>query len=91
MALERVKEVFGARINCCQDPYAAVTGAGVLVIATDWPEYRELDLATVKKLMNTGDTPVLLDLRNIFTPQEVRGYGFRYQGVGRGWKGDPEK
>jgi hypothetical protein len=40
--------------------------------------------------MNTGDTPVLLDLRNIFTPQEVRGYGFRYQGVGRGWKGEPE-
>ena len=90
MALGRVKEVFGARINCCQDPYAAVTRADALVIATDWPEYRKLDLARVKKLMNTGDTPVLLDLRNIFTPQEVRGYGFRYQGVGRGWKGEPE-
>ena len=38
-----------------------------------------------------ADGEVLLDLRNIFTPQEVRGYGFRYQGVGRGWKGDPEK
>lgn len=91
MALVRVKEVFGTRINCCQDPYAAATGAGVLIIATDWPEYRELDLAAIKKLMHMGKTPpALLDLRNIFAPQEVCRHGFRYQGVGRGWKGDPE-
>jgi UDPglucose 6-dehydrogenase len=62
------------------DPYAAATGADALVIITEWDQFRALDLDRIKLLMNR---PVLIDLRNIYKPVDVRALGFDYTSVGR--------
>ena len=62
------------------DPYAAATGADVLVIITEWDQFRALDLDRIKLLMKT---PVLVDLRNIYKPDDMRARGFAYTSVGR--------
>ena len=62
------------------DPYAAAEGADVLVIITEWDQFRALDLDRVKQLMKT---PALVDLRNIYKPEDVRAEGFAYTSVGR--------
>ncbi|HWA63902.1 MAG TPA: UDP-glucose/GDP-mannose dehydrogenase family protein [Caulobacteraceae bacterium] len=62
-------------------PYEAVAGADVVVIITEWDQFRALDLERVKTLMRA---PVIVDLRNIYRPDEMRRMGFKYAGVGRG-------
>ncbi|HEY5409945.1 MAG TPA: UDP binding domain-containing protein, partial [Caulobacteraceae bacterium] len=62
-------------------PYEAVEGADVLVIMTEWDQFRALDLDRVKALMRR---PVVVDLRNIYRPEEMRARGFQYASVGRG-------
>jgi len=62
------------------DPYAAADGADVLVIITEWDQFRALDLGRVKEIMKA---PVLVDLRNIYKPDDVRSRGFKYASVGR--------
>jgi len=52
----------------------------VLVIATEWNQFRNLDLLKIKKLLRS---PILLDLRNLYEPNQVREIGFIYEGVGR--------
>jgi UDPglucose 6-dehydrogenase len=60
--------------------YEAATGADVLVVITEWHEFRGLDPRRLKELMRQ---PRIVDLRNIFNPEEMRGLGFAYEGVGR--------
>jgi len=60
--------------------YEAARGADAVVILTEWNEFKELDLARLKKLMRA---PVLLDARNIYDGAKLRGLGFTYQGIGR--------
>jgi UDPglucose 6-dehydrogenase len=67
-------------VEFMDDAYAAATGADVLVIITEWDQFRALDLDRVKLLMNA---PVLVDLRNIYKPEDVRARGFRYASIGR--------
>jgi UDPglucose 6-dehydrogenase len=62
------------------DPYACAEGADALVIVTEWDAFRALDLDRVARLMRE---PVLVDLRNIYPPEEVRRRGFTYSSVGR--------
>ncbi len=81
LALKNAEKFWGKSLVYCHDPYEAAAGAEALVIVTDWDEYRRLDLAALKKIMKA---PVLIDLRNIFTPRQVQGLGFRYESVGRG-------
>ncbi|MCB1515618.1 MAG: UDP-glucose/GDP-mannose dehydrogenase family protein [Hyphomicrobiaceae bacterium] len=64
---------------CANAPEAA-EGADVLVVLTEWNEFRALDLKSLRTRM-TGD--VLVDLRNIYNPAAAREAGFRYTGVGR--------
>lgn len=64
-----------------ETPYKACEGAEALVIVTEWEEYRNLDLKKVKELMKT---PIIIDGRNIFNPEEVMGLGFEYYCMGRG-------
>ena len=59
----------------CDDAYSTTEGADVLVIITEWNEFRSLDLARVKGLMSA---PVLVDLRNIYSPNDVEKAGFDY-------------
>ena len=60
--------------------YEAVTGADVMVVITEWHEFRGLDPRRIKEVMRQ---PRIVDLRNIFNPEEMRGFGFAYEGVGR--------
>ena len=61
-------------------PYEAVEGADVVVIVTEWDQFRALDLERVKSLVKT---PVLVDLRNVYRPDDLRARGFTYSSIGR--------
>jgi UDPglucose 6-dehydrogenase len=61
------------------DPYAAATGAGVIVVLTEWDEFRGLDFAKIKELM---DQPALVDARNHLDKKTLRKVGFSYEGIG---------
>lgn len=61
-------------------PYEAIEGADAVAIVTEWDAFRALDLDRVKEL---ADRPVLVDLRNIYQPEEVRSRGFDYWSIGR--------
>ncbi|KAA0072966.1 UDP-glucose/GDP-mannose dehydrogenase family protein [Tardiphaga sp. P9-11] len=67
-------------ITYCDDAYACATGADALVIVTEWEQFRALDLAQVKAKMKQ---PVIVDLRNIYRPEEMEKAGFTYESVGR--------
>src|SRR5258708_7522174 len=73
-------------IEYCDDPYACVRGADAMVVVTEWVQYRTLDLARLTKEMAAS---VVIDLRNIYRPEEMAALGFIYESVGRG--GDPRK
>ncbi len=62
------------------DPYAAAAGADVLVIITEWDQFRALDLDRIKQLMKR---PAMVDLRNIYKPDDMRARGFAYTSIGR--------
>jgi UDPglucose 6-dehydrogenase len=62
------------------DPYDVAEGADVLVIITEWDQFRALDLDRIKLLMKR---PVMVDLRNIYKPEDMRARGFAYSSVGR--------
>jgi UDPglucose 6-dehydrogenase len=64
-----------------EDPYVAATGADAIVLATEWDEYRELELARLKAAMR-GD--LVFDARNLLEPAAVRAAGLRYAGIGNG-------
>jgi UDPglucose 6-dehydrogenase len=68
-------------VAMCQDPYEAIDGADVVAIVTEWDAFRALDLGRVMELANQ---PVLIDLRNIYRPDDMREAGFDYSSVGRG-------
>ncbi len=63
-----------------EDAYQAVTGADVAVIVTEWNQFRALDLGRVRDLMAS---PILVDLRNIYQPSQIREAGFVYESIGR--------
>jgi len=67
-------------VTMCADPYEAIEGADATVIVTEWDAFRALDLARVKDI---AAAPVLVDLRNIYNPDDVRAAGFAYTSVGR--------
>ena len=67
-------------ITFAKTAYEAATGADVLVVITEWHEFRGLDPRRIKEAMRQ---PRIVDLRNIFNPEEMRGLGFVYEGVGR--------
>lgn len=64
----------------CDDAYGTMENADCLAILTEWNEFRALDLKRVKGLMNQT---VMVDLRNIYKPQEMRAAGFDYYSIGR--------
>ena len=64
----------------CEDTYDAIDGSDAVVIVTEWNEFRNLDFARMKEIMKT---PILVDLRNIYEPDQVAATGFSYRCVGR--------
>ena len=71
---------FEKRIKWCKDSYDACKESDALVILTEWNQFRALDLKKIKILLNY---PIIIDLRNIYNPKEVKGIGFNYFSLGR--------
>lgn len=67
-------------VTWCENAYSAMESADALVLITEWNEFRALDLTRVKSLMTA---PVIVDLRNIYNPDEMAEAGFDYTCVGR--------
>jgi UDPglucose 6-dehydrogenase len=67
-------------VSYCEGPYQVATGAHAIVVLTEWDQFRALDFERIKKLVTT---PVVVDLRNIYNPAEIRDDGFTYVSIGR--------
>jgi len=67
-------------VDWCDDAYATMGGADVLVIITEWNAFRGLDMDRVKSLLKA---PVMVDLRNVYEPTEMLEAGFDYHCIGR--------
>jgi UDPglucose 6-dehydrogenase len=67
-------------VDYCQNAYSAAENADALVIATEWEQFRALDLARLKRVMTH---PLIVDLRNIYGTAEMQRAGFRYVPIGR--------
>ena len=72
------KEIQG--ITYVDDSYSVMKDADLLIVITDWNEFKELDFSRVKELMKS---PNIIDARNIYDPKKLTNQGFSYQGVGR--------
>ena len=77
--MEEAKELLDD-VVWCKDAYETMKDAHVLAILTEWNEFRALDLERVKSLL---EEPVLVDLRNIYDPGEMKAAGFTYSSIGR--------
>lgn len=68
------------QLQYASSPYQAVEDANALLLVTEWNEFKELDLNKIKEAMAN---PIIVDGRNIFDPEKVKGLGFEYYSVGR--------
>ena len=66
--------------NWCDGAYDTMIDASALIIITEWNEFRALDLVRIKETLRE---PTIIDLRNIYEPEEMRTAGFNYITVGR--------
>lgn len=81
VALPNAKSALvGLDVAFVEEPYRVAEGADALLLATEWDEYRRLDL---KRLANSMATPILIDGRNALDAEEAKKAGFTYMGVGR--------
>ena len=69
------------QIDYAEEPYQCARDADALVIVTEWEQFRALDLLRIKAAMRT---PVVVDLRNIYRPDDMTRHGFSYTSIGRG-------
>jgi UDPglucose 6-dehydrogenase len=72
------------RVTWCDSAYQSMEGADAVALLTEWNEFRGLDLTRVKSLLKA---PVMVDLRNVYNPEEMKAAGFTYRCVGRGKSG----
>jgi UDPglucose 6-dehydrogenase len=79
VAMEQAKQVF-ADVTYCRDPYDCAEEADAIVIVTEWEQFRALDFGRLRDLMAC---PVMVDLRNVYRPEDMKKYGFAYTSVGR--------
>jgi len=77
--MKETKQVF-PDIKYCENAYNAMTGADVVVIVTEWDEFKGLDLEKAKELVKI---PTIVDLRNLYERKDVEQYGFKYICIGR--------
>jgi UDPglucose 6-dehydrogenase len=79
VGMEQAKQIL-ADVTYCQGPYDCVEEADAVVIITEWEQFRALDLERVRDLMAC---PVMVDLRNVYRPEDMKKYGFAYISIGR--------
>ena len=63
-----------------ENPYETIRDCDALIVATEWNEFRNLDMRAVKILLKN---PIIIDGRNIYDPKEMSDLGFQYLGIGR--------
>ena len=78
-AMEETKAIFPG-IEYGKDAYDVARGADALVLVTEWNQFRRLDLQRIKGLLKS---PVFVDLRNVYDPDQMKRLGYHYCGVGR--------
>jgi len=79
-AMDNARAVLGDQVTYCEDAYAACVDVDVVVIATEWNQFRNLDLGRLRATMSA---PVVVDLRNVYEPARMRELEFDYTSVGR--------
>jgi UDPglucose 6-dehydrogenase len=79
LAMDNAEKIL-PNLTYCKDEYETAQESDALVIATEWNQFRNLDLSKIKKLLKS---PILLDLRNLYDPAVLKALGFVYGGVGR--------
>jgi UDPglucose 6-dehydrogenase len=78
-AMKEARKIY-PKVTYCRDAYDAVKGTDAVIIATEWNQFRNLDLNRIKKLAKGR---FFFDLRNIYDAEKMRGMGFRYYSIGR--------
>jgi len=80
-AMEKAKELLPAEgVTYVDDMDSVAEGCDALVVTTEWPQFKELDLAKARDAMTS---PILFDGRNLFDPAEMEQLGFTYKSIGR--------
>jgi UDPglucose 6-dehydrogenase len=79
-AMDNARAVLGDQVTYCEDAYAACVDVDVVVIATEWNQFRNLDLGRLRATMSA---PLVVDLRNVYEPARMRELEFDYTSVGR--------
>ncbi|MDK2870575.1 MAG: UDPglucose 6-dehydrogenase [Pyrococcus sp.] len=79
-ALEKAKSVLGNTVEYCNDMYECLKDSEAILIATEWPEYSNIDLDLARKVVRN---PLIIDCRRILDPKIARNKGFKYLGMGR--------
>src|SRR5260370_41933072 len=79
VGMEQAKAVL-INVAYCEGPYDCVENADAVVIVTEWEQFRALDLERMRDLMAC---PVVVDLRNIYLPEDMKKHGFAYNCIGR--------
>jgi len=80
VASENIKKILGEKIKFVKNLYQAVEKTDAMVILTEWNEFKQIDLSKVKKLMTH---PFIFDGRNIYKPEIMKKFGFKYFSIGR--------
>lgn len=81
VGMEEARKVLPEGIHYASGAYECAEGADALVIVTEWDAFRALDLDRLKAQLRS---PIVVDLRNIYPPEDLIGRGFTYVGIGRG-------
>jgi UDPglucose 6-dehydrogenase len=80
VAMDNAREILPDGVEYCEDSYDAADGADVLIIVTEWNQFRSLHMERIRSLLKR---PVVIDLRNLYDPQRMKEQGFQYSSVGR--------
>ncbi|MBL8550358.1 MAG: UDP-glucose/GDP-mannose dehydrogenase family protein [Hyphomonadaceae bacterium] len=79
--MHEARKMLQPGVEYAEGPYQCVSGADAIAIVTEWDQFRALDLDRMKAAVKT---PLIVDLRNIYNPAEMKAKGFRYISIGRG-------
>lgn len=78
-SMEKAKKIITG-ITFSEDSYTVTKEADLLIVITDWNEFKELDFNKIKENMKSYN---IIDARNIYDPEKMKSLGFKYIGVGR--------
>lgn len=78
--MDNARAVLPGTVTYCSDSYEVADGSDCLVVATEWNQFWKLDMEKIKGLLKS---PKVLDLRNVYAPEEMAAMGFEYDSIGR--------